>query len=100
MDNRRSINIGESSAVTEQGPGNCNGIAGRMEVRATDAVWIDKVFVYPKLADNVVHVKLRIRNATGDAQAAKLTLAVGSAKVPLPSLLATIRLKRLSGTSG
>jgi hypothetical protein len=80
IDNRRSIDVGESSAVTEQGPGNWNGIAGGMELRATDAVWIDKVFTYPDLARNLVHIKLRIRNSTGETQAAKLTLAVGGAK--------------------
>jgi len=80
VDNRRGIDVGESSAVTEQGPGNWNGIAGGMELRATDAVWIDKVFTYPDLARNAVHIKLRIRNSTGNTQAAKLTLAVGRAK--------------------
>jgi glycosyl hydrolase family 2 len=80
VDNRRAIDVGESSAVTEQGPGNWNGIAGGMELRATDAVWIDKVFTYPDLARNLVHIKLRIRNSTGETQAAKLTLAVGGGK--------------------
>jgi len=80
VDNRRSIDIGESSAVTEQGPGNWNGIAGGIELRATDAVWIDKVFTYPDLDRNLVHIKLRVRNSTGDKQAAKLTLAAGEAK--------------------
>ena len=63
VDNRRGIDVGESSAVTEQGPGNWNGIAGSMELRATDAVWIDKVFIYPDLPRNLVHVRLRIRKA-------------------------------------
>ena len=80
VDNRRGIDVGESSAVTEQGPGNWNGIAGGMELRATDAVWIDKVFTYQDLPRNLVHVRLRIRNSTGEPQAAKLTLAVGAAK--------------------
>jgi hypothetical protein len=87
VDNRRSIDVGESSAVTEEGPGNWNGIAGRMEVRATDAVWIDEVIVYPKPSDNAIHIKLRIRNTTGDAQAAKLTLAVGRAQNSTPIIV-------------
>lgn len=80
VDNKLRIDIGDSSAVTEQGPGNWNGIAGRIELRATDAVWIDRIFVYPDLAHNRIHVKLRIRNTTGDAQAANLTLTVGGFK--------------------
>jgi len=80
VDNRRKIDIGESSAVTEEGPGNWNGIAGRMELRATDAVWIDGLLVYPNVAHNLVHVKVSIRNTTGNAQAANLTLTVGRTK--------------------
>ena len=41
-------------------------LPGGMELRATDAVWIDKIFIYPDLAHNLVHVKLRIRNSTGE----------------------------------
>lgn len=77
VDNRRQIDVGESSAVTEQGPGNWNGIAGRMELHATDAVWIDRVSVYPNPDRNLVRVKVRIRNTTGDTDRANLTLTVG-----------------------
>ena len=80
VDNRRQIDIGGwSSAITEEGPGNWNGIAGRMEMRATDAVWIDKVSAYPDPARNLVHVKVRVRNTTGENEAANLTLTVGTA---------------------
>jgi hypothetical protein len=79
VDNRPQIDIGWSSAITEEGPGNWNGIAGRMEMRATDAVWIDGVSAYPDLARNLVHVKVKIRNTTGEAAAANLTLTVGTA---------------------
>jgi hypothetical protein len=78
VDNRRQIDIGESSAVTEEGPGNWNGIAGLMELHATDAVWIDGVSAYPDPAHNLVHVRVRTRNTTGDAGAANLTLTIGA----------------------
>jgi hypothetical protein len=78
VDNRPQIDIGWSSAITEEGPGNWNGIAGRMEMRATDAVWIDRVYVYPDPARNLVHVKVKIRNDTGETAAANLTLTVGT----------------------
>ena len=81
VDNRLKINVGWSSAVTEEGPGNWNGIAGRLELRATDKVWIDAVSVYPNLARNTVHVKVRVRNTTGDAHPADLTLSGGGAEV-------------------
>ena len=78
IDNRPQIDIGWSSAITEEGLGNWNGIAGRMELRATDAVWIDQVSAYPDPARNLVHVRVRIRNTTGDTDAANLTLTVGA----------------------
>jgi hypothetical protein len=78
VDNRRRIDIGESSAVTEQGPGNWNGIAGRMELRATDAIWINGVSVFPDPPRNLIHVRVRVRNTTGDSRPANLTLTVGA----------------------
>ena len=78
VDNRPQIDIGWSSAITEEGPGNWNGIAGRMELRATDAVWIDGVSVYPDATRNLVHLKVRIRNTTGDTGAANLSLTLGT----------------------
>jgi hypothetical protein len=78
VDNRPLIDIGWSSAITEEGPGNWNGIAGRMELHATDAVWIDGVSAYPDQARNLVHVKVGIRNTTGESGAANLTLTVGT----------------------
>jgi len=80
VDNRPKIDIGWSSAITEEGPGNWNGIAGRLELRATDAVWIDGVSAYPDLARNQVHVKVKIRNNTGENGPAVLTLAVGATR--------------------
>ena len=78
VDNRPQIDIGWSSAITEEGPGNWNGIAGRMQMRATDAVWIDGVSAYPDPARNLVHVLVRIRNTTGENGAANLILTVGT----------------------
>lgn len=78
VDNRPQIDIGWSSAITEEGPGNWNGIAGRMELHATDAVWIDGVSAFPDPARNLVHVKVRVRNTTGENGPANLTLSVGA----------------------
>jgi Glycosyl hydrolases family 2, sugar binding domain/Glycosyl hydrolases family 2 len=80
VDNRLKIDIGRSSAVTEQGPGNWNGIAGRMELQATDRIWIDRVFTYPNLSRNAVHVTVTIRNSTGQAHDAMLVLSTGKLK--------------------
>ena len=65
MDNRLKIDVGRSSAVTEEGPGNWNGVAGSLELRATDWVWIDAIYLYPSLARNTVRVKVRVRELDG-----------------------------------
>lgn len=77
VDNRPKIDIGWSSAITEEGPGNWNGIAGRMELQATDAIWIDGVSVNAEPARNRVHIRIRVRNTSGEKWPAKLVLAVG-----------------------
>jgi hypothetical protein len=79
VDNRLKIDVGRewASAVTEEGPGNWNGIAGRMELSAVNPVWIDSVSAYPMVAGKSVHVKVRIRNSTGEPYPTNLRLRAG-----------------------
>lgn len=49
-------------AITDDTQGNWNGIIGRMELQATDPVWIRDVQVYPD------HLQISIGNATGTSQ--------------------------------
>jgi hypothetical protein len=44
---------------------NWNGILGDIELRATDKVYIDKVFVTPDVGSNEVDLIIRIGNSTG-----------------------------------
>ena len=47
VDNARLPPVGPAHAVDERTQTNWNGIVGRMELRASDPVWLDDVQVYP-----------------------------------------------------
>lgn len=54
--------------------GNWNGVIGRLELRATEPVWLDDVQIHPNASKKTAIVKVRIGNATG--QAGRGTLSV------------------------
>jgi Glycosyl hydrolases family 2, sugar binding domain len=65
IDNTYKIPIGKwGFALTEDTQGNWNGIIGRIEIRATDPVWIKKVQVYKD------HLKVDVGNISGKSQTA------------------------------
>ncbi len=65
VDNARLPPVGPSHAVDERTQSNWNGIVGRMELRATDPVWIEDAQVYPDAAKKQARVRLIIGNITG-----------------------------------
>ncbi len=78
VDNRNKVDVGESSATTAEVGATWNGIIGRMELQTTDPVWIDRLYVYPYLQEKRVHVKLALRNATGNRYSGKLGIAANT----------------------
>ena len=79
VDNRMKINIGPwASGITEEGPGNWNGIVGAIELRATDLVWIKSVRVFPNAQSGTARIQVRVGNLTGKGRSAELLLSVSS----------------------
>jgi hypothetical protein len=78
VDNRSIVEVGESSAVTPEVGATWNGIIGRMELQATDLVWIERIFAYPNPSQRRVHVKLSMRNATGKSYPGRLEISAGT----------------------
>ncbi len=78
VDNRLVVDVGhDSHSVSDHTQGNWNGIAGRMELRATPPVWIEDLQVYPHdvtLRPVSVTVRGRIGNATGQPGQGRLWL--------------------------
>lgn len=77
VDNRTKVDVGESSATTAEVGATWNGIIGRLELQATDPVWIDRLFAYPCPQAKRVHVKLSLRNLTGKKYFGRLEIAGG-----------------------
>lgn len=66
IDNTKKYDVGSDIAhsVSEQTQTNWNGIIGRIELRATDLIWVDDVQVYPDPDDKSATVRLTLGNAT------------------------------------
>ena len=70
VDNRMHVGVGANAhSVSDHTQSNWNGITGRIELRATDLVWIDDVQVFPDVAAKSARVQVTIGNATGRALA-------------------------------
>lgn len=65
----------QTSADTQT---NWNGILGRLELIATDPVWISDIQAYPDIQKKSVLLKLEIRNETKDNVSGILTLEANS----------------------
>jgi len=66
VDNRIVVDVGVNShSVSDHTQGNWNGIVGRIQLRATDPVWIDNVRLYPNVEDRTVKVQVNLGNVTG-----------------------------------
>ncbi len=73
VDNRMHVDVGPSAhSVSDQTQTAWNGIVGRLELRATNPVWIDDVQVYPDVAKKRARVRVTVGNATGKAVAGEL----------------------------
>jgi hypothetical protein len=80
VDNRVIVDVGVNAhSVSDHTQGNWNGIAGRIELRATDPVWIDDVRIYPNIADKTAKVVTSLGNATGQSGSGMLSMQVEGA---------------------
>ena len=84
VDNTYKIHIGTwAHAIAEDTQGNWNGIIGRIELRATDPVWIRDVQIYPE------KLKVLVGNQTGQTveaqiESRKFSIPAGGAECELP----------------
>ncbi len=89
VDNAKLPPVGPSHAVDERTQTNWNGIIGRIELRATDPVWLDDVRVNPDVTNKQVTVRALIGNITGKAASGRITVGCESYNVPKPSAFTT-----------
>lgn len=84
IDNAKLPPVGPSHAVDERTQTNWNGIVGRMELHATDPVWIDEVQIYPDVANKTAKVRATIGNITGKPAKGKITVSSESTNTARP----------------
>jgi len=80
IDNRLKINVGHeppgdpqkggwsrmwAMCLTEESQGNWNGVIGRIELQATDPVWIERVETHPDIDKKVARVTAWVRSRIG-----------------------------------
>jgi len=87
VDNARLPPVGPSHAVDERTQTNWNGIIGKMELRATDRVWIDEAQVYPDAAKKEARVRVVVGNTTGEPASGQIAVACRSYNVAKPATL-------------
>ncbi len=77
VDNSMVVNVGPNShSVSDHTQGNWNGIAGRIELRATPKVWIDDLRVFAQYDPRQVRAEITIGNLTRESVSATLDLSV------------------------
>lgn len=68
VDNRMLMNYRpDDHSVSDSLGMSWNGIVGKVELRATGAVWIDDAQAYPNVQDKSVLLKVKLGNASGQA---------------------------------
>lgn len=85
VDNAKLPPVGPAHAVDERTQSNWNGIVGRLELRATDPVWIDDVQIYPDAAKKEARVRVVVGNITGQSATGKLAVNCRSYNVKQPA---------------
>jgi hypothetical protein len=64
VDNKRLPVKADAHQWSGNTQGNWNGIIGRIELRATDLIWLDDVQVYPDAVNRKITVKMHLGNVT------------------------------------
>ena len=85
VDNAKLPPVGPSHAVDERTQTNWNGIIGRMELTATDPVWLDDIQVYPNTKNKEARVRVVIGNSTDKVFTGQINVACKSYNVDKPA---------------
>ncbi len=83
VDNREIVAVGsDAHSISDHTQGNWNGVAGRLELVATDPVWFDDVRVFPDVAGRQARVMVKLGNATGQSGTGTLQVNARSFNCP------------------
>jgi len=85
IDNAKLPPVGPAHAVDERTQTNWNGIVGKIELRATDPIWLKDIQVYPYAAKKEARVRVEIGNMTGQPFTGQIDLTCHSTNVAKPA---------------
>jgi hypothetical protein len=74
IDNAEHAPLGDPHQLSDHTQTNWNGVIGKLDLAASDSVWIEDVQVYPDFAARRARVRIEIGNATGSKTQGALTL--------------------------
>lgn len=89
IDNSKLPPVGPSHAVDERTQTNWNGIVGKMELRAMDRVWIERIRVNPELKNQSAKVRITLGNLSGQPTTGHLEVKCRSYNVENPKEFAS-----------
>ena len=79
VDNSVKYNVGVNAhSVSDHTQSNWNGITGRMELLATDRIWVDDIQVFPDIRNRSAGLLVAIGNTTNRQVSGTLTIAAES----------------------
>lgn len=82
VDNAKLPPVGPAHAVDERTQTNWNGIVGRIELRATDPVWLEDVQVYPDVDNRRATIRAVVGNITGQPATGRIQVTGKSWNAP------------------
>jgi hypothetical protein len=82
VDNGKLRPIGDPHQVSDNTQTNWNGIIGRIELAATDPVWLETITTFPDVEKKSIRVRAKIGNLTGFPAEGKLTINALSRNCP------------------
>jgi hypothetical protein len=82
VDNSRVPVNADAHMWSDNTQGNWNGILGKIELLATDSVWIDDLQIYSMVAEHSILVKLRLGSQSGTPGAGSIMLRPRGAGIP------------------
>ncbi len=94
VDNTRRIQLGGTQALADDAQSNWNGVIGRIELRATDPVWVERIDVYPDFEAGTARCAVELGNDTGSDCSGTLRLTASlegrpEATARVPALVET-----------
>jgi len=85
VDNAKLPPVGPSHAVDERTQTNWNGIVGKIELQATDPVWLEDSQLYPDVEKKEIRVRAKIGNITGKTFTGHITVTCTNTNGDRPS---------------